>query len=238
MNSVLKFIPAAALSLLALAGCGETKAPHDPKPADVKPAGTAPVAPKVDAPAEKKAEAPAEKKVEPAGEKPAEATPGAAPATPAGATVEVKLADSGRTLVVPSIWKQQEPSNRMRMAEFKVPKAANDSDDAEMAIFKMGGGGGFEGNLARWTGSFGGANSLKLKRTLKTAAGVEATIAELEGEYSAMTMEGTAAPKKGYAMMGAVIIVEKGEFYVKFTGPIATIDANKANFNKMIESFK
>ncbi|HYG75269.1 MAG TPA: hypothetical protein VEK08_09730 [Planctomycetota bacterium] len=243
MKPVYMSIPLMALTFLALSGCGgEVKVGENkPKPAEVTTAETA----KKEVPAEKK-EVPAEKKEVPA-EKKAEAPPaetkGEAPAPTtakpaAGGTKQTNLGDSGASISFPATWKEVPPSNRMRLAEFVIPKNPNDPEDAELSIFKMGGGGGADANIARWVNQFGGQEALKSKRTIKTASGVEAIVADLEGEYTAMTMQGTSAPKKGYRMLGAVIMSDKGEFYVKFTGPQATIAQNKEGFEKMIESFK
>jgi len=158
---------------------------------------------------------------------------------PAGETVEVKVgAESKNTVAVPKAWKEEEPNNRMRLLQFKVPKQGEDSEDSELSYFKFPAGGGVDANIKRWSDIMGGSDSLKLKRTLKTASGVEATVAELEGTYTART-QGNPAPKPNSKMLGAIIVVEGvGEIFVRLVGPKATVEANKAAFDKMVESFK
>lgn len=148
--------------------------------------------------------------------------------------------DKRYTMQVPAGWKEEEPSNNMRMLQVRIPKAANDPDDAELAAFKMGAAGGADANIARWTKQFGGDASLKTKRSLKTGVG-EATIAEIEGDYTAMSFQqgGASEVKKDYKMLGAIIVLDGGgEIYFKFTGPLNTIEKAKAAFDKMMQSLK
>jgi hypothetical protein len=86
------------------------------------------------------------------------------------------------TMQVPANWKEEEPSNNMRMLQVRVPKMKDDPEDAEISAFKMGAAGGVDANIARWTKQFGGEASLKKKRMVKTGVG-EATVAEIEGDY-------------------------------------------------------
>ena len=215
-----------AVAILFLtSGCG------DSKPA-VKTGKEAPVS-------TAKSDAKAEPAPKPAGT-PEEKKPGeaAVSTTAAGETATVQLGDSGRSITVPKSWKQQEPESKMRMAEFKVPKAEGDAEDGDLSIFRMFGGGGTDANIDRWASQMGGKDSLKSKRNMKTAAGQEAIVVDLEGTYTAMTFKGTGTPQAGYKMLGAVIITDKGEFYIKVAGPKNTIDANKKAFDAMVESFK
>ncbi len=143
------------------------------------------------------------------------------------------------TLVLPETWKSTVPETGMRALEVAVPKTGDDKEDAEITVFMFPSGGGLAGNLPRWTGQFGGAESLKAQRKIKTAGGIEADIAELEGPYKGMNKDGPmTTAKEGFKMLGAVIVTDAGEFYIKLIGPKATVDAAKAAFDKAIESFK
>lgn len=148
--------------------------------------------------------------------------------------------DKRFTMQVPANWKEEEPSNNMRMLQVRVPKMKDDPEDAEISAFKMGAAGGVDANIARWTKQFGGEASLKKKRQLKTGVG-EATIAELEGDYTAMNFAagGASEVKKDYKMLGAIITLDGGaEIYFKFTGPFNTIEKAKDAFDKVLESLK
>ncbi|MEI6236540.1 MAG: hypothetical protein WCT04_26075 [Planctomycetota bacterium] len=143
------------------------------------------------------------------------------------------------TVVMPETWKSTIPESGMRQMEVTVPKAGDDKEDGEISVFMFPSGGGLAGNLPRWTGSFGGQDSLKSQYKVKTAGGVEADIAVLEGPYKGMSKDGPmTTAKENFKMLGAVIITDKGEFYFKLIGPKATVEASKAAFDKAIESFK
>ncbi|HYF52164.1 MAG TPA: hypothetical protein VEJ63_22345 [Planctomycetota bacterium] len=157
-------------------------------------------------------------------------------AAPSGETQ--KLAVGDRAVLVPAGWKKGEPLNRMRAAQFSIPKAGDDKDDGELVVFTLGG--GLEANLKRWAGQMGGDKSQVNRRTVKTAGGDEATIVEYEGSYAPMNpMTGaTEAPQEGYKMLGAYIIAGGKEYQFKLTGKAATVNAAKAGFERMVESFK
>ena len=46
----------------------------------------------------------------------------------------------GLKSAAPGAWVEESPSNRMRLAQFKLPKAKDDANDAELIIFKNAGG--------------------------------------------------------------------------------------------------
>jgi hypothetical protein len=150
---------------------------------------------------------------------------------------EKTVALGDKSVVPPEGWKFSEPSNRMRLAQAAIPKAEGDSEGGELTVFSLGG--SVDANLERWVGQFGGKEALKDKRSLKTASGKDATIVEIEGTLTAMSPAGgKAEPKEGMKMLGALIVTDAAQFQFKLTGPKKTIDANKAAFEKMIESFK
>ena len=178
---------------------------------------------------------PGEPKEEPKEDKKEDPKPNPPETAPAGDRQTVTAGT--RTLIAPKSWKVETPSSNMRTAQLKIPKAEGDTEDAELAVFKLGG--GVDANVKRWAGQFGGDNSMKSKKTLKTASGDEATVVEYEGTYTAMTMSGTGEPKAGYKMMAAIIPTKDGgEFQIKMPGPAKTIDASKADFERLVESFK
>jgi hypothetical protein len=142
------------------------------------------------------------------------------------------------SMQIPKSWKQGEAAG-MKAFQAKSPKQGDDPEDGELAVFVFPNGGGVDANLKRWTGQMGGDDSLKNKTTVKTASGKDAVVAELEGTYSAMSPAGgKSVPKAGYKMLGAIILTDNGEVYIKLTGPKGSIDAQKAAFDKMIQSFK
>jgi hypothetical protein len=145
--------------------------------------------------------------------------------------------DKKHTITVPAAWKNNEASG-MRAAEITVPKAGEDKEDAEIAIFLLGAGGGTDANINRWAGQFGGADAIKNKKTVKTGGGLEATIVEIEGSYKGMGKNGPMTEaKENFKLLGA-ILNDGGDIFIKLIGPKATVEASKADFDKLVESFK
>lgn len=232
MSKFWSIIPCAVFGAM-LSGCGEAPKPITPGSGTVTP--SAPVA---TGEAKKSEPAPA-----PKDDKKADAEPKkdeVKPAPAVGGSQEIQWGRVAKfTMTVPANWKQQEASG-MRQLQVSIPKIGADAEDGEMVGFIMPGGGGADANIQRWVGQMGGPDSLKGKKNMKTAKGAEAIIAELEGTYSAMSpRDGSPmAPKAGYKMYGAFIATEAGEVYLKLSGPKDTIEAQKAAFEKMVESFK
>src|ERR1700740_822390 len=73
------------------------------------------------------------------------------PAADEAKGTEVDL--DGLKATTPADWKKEEPSNQFRWMQFRIPKAKDDKDDADLAISK-GLGGGADANIARWKMSF------------------------------------------------------------------------------------
>ena len=64
-----------------------------------------------------------------------------------------KAQEPALTFDPPAAWIAVPASSPMRVAQFVLPKAAGDAEDAELAVFYFGGAGGtVEANLERWTG--------------------------------------------------------------------------------------
>ena len=58
---------------------------------------------------------------------------------------------AGLSYTAPTAWQTRAASSSMRVAEFIVPRAAGDAEDAEVIIYFFGGtGGSVEANIDRW----------------------------------------------------------------------------------------
>src|SRR5260370_20623161 len=88
--------------------------------------------------------------------------------TPAGS--EARLDDAKGTEVnldglkatTPANWKKEEPSNKIRWMQFRVPGPKDDKADADLSIAKLDGGGGADANITRWKGQFIPAEGKKI----------------------------------------------------------------------------
>jgi hypothetical protein len=146
------------------------------------------------------------------------------------------------TYSVPDGWRTEQPRSSMRLAQFTLPKAAGDADDATAVIFFFGEGqgGGVDANLERWAGQMGQAGGRPGtvkdgKKTTFTANGHTVTIIDIGGTYTDM-MSGASA-KTGYRMKAAVVETPGGAYFVKLTGPDKTVARWDASFTTFLKSF-
>ncbi len=162
------------------------------------------------------------------------------PATPAAAETQAVLFGKGtaHSLKIPKAWKTEPPANNMRLSQASAPKHPDDEEDAEFTVTKASG--GVEANLARWAKTlFNDEQSLSNRRTLKTASEKEATLADYEGTYTAMSFgPKKAEPKKNFKMLGAIVVAEDGEYFIRLTGPKQTVEKWKSAFEPLVLSFQ
>jgi hypothetical protein len=157
-------------------------------------------------------------------------------AAPAGSAREIVWID-------PPGWQKLPPSSSMRKATYKVPAAAKDSEDGELAIFYFGAGqgGSTEANIQRWISQFPDAKPSDAKRSQRTVGGMSQTIVEVEGTYSSGMPGGppsAATPKGQYRLIGAVVETPAGPYFFKMTGPKKTVEAARGAFFTMLDSVK
>jgi hypothetical protein len=118
----------------------------------------------------------------------------------------------------------------MRVAEFSLPKAAGDAEDASLAVFYFGGQGGtVQANLDRWIGQMtqpDGRASRDVARTTRLSPrGLPITLVDLSGTYVAEVSPGSTERfnKPGFRLRAAVIETKEGPYFVKLTGPEKTV---------------
>lgn len=140
-------------------------------------------------------------------------------------TVEVK---AGRiTLKVPETWKQEDPSNRLRLAQFAIPVIKEEAGRAELTVSQAGG--GIEANVKRWISQFQ-AEGLKQKLT-EGSFGEEGryVFVDLSGTYNAPVGPPIAQqtkPTPGSRMLGVILASESiGTYFLKLTGPDKSVAA-------------
>lgn len=130
----------------------------------------------------------------------------------------------------PTGWVQKPPASRMRLAEFMLPKADGDAEDASLGIFYFGGqGGGVQANLDRWTSQMSQPDGRASKDVAKTSkmdsSGLAVTIVDVPGTYVAETSPGSVERfnKPGFRLRAAVVEGKGGPYFVKLTGPAKTV---------------
>lgn len=170
------------------------------------------------------------------------------PNGPAGFILSIALASAqagGLAYTAPAAWKARPAASAMRVAEFVVPHAAGDSEDAEAIIYYFGGSGGSaDANIDRWIGQVqqpdGSASKDKAKRETRTINGMPVTLVDVSGTYVAELRPGSTERynKPGFRVRAAVVETPRGPYYVKMTGPAKTIAAADADFNALLASLR
>jgi hypothetical protein len=175
----------------------------------------------------------------PAASAPAPTATAPAPAAAAGDNRPAGPTPGEIVWIDPAGWQKVAPSSPMRKATYKVPAAPKDPEDGEMAVFFFRGeGGGTEANIQRWIGQFPDAKPADVKRSQRTAGGLNQTIVEVEGTFSSGMPGGSSSPKTQYRLIGAVVETPAGPYFFKLTGPKKTVGAARDAFYKMLDSVK
>jgi hypothetical protein len=144
----------------------------------------------------------------------------------------------------PSEWTRVPAPSDMRAAQFRIPKASGDADDAEAVLFFFGKGqgGSASDNLDRWyrqmTQPDGKASKDAGVVTIKTVNGLKVTLLDLPGTYQPMPAMGggDATPKPGYRLLAAMIEGDPGPWFFRVVGPDATVKAAKPAFDALLGS--
>ncbi len=154
-----------------------------------------------------------------------------------GTTVEV----AGMKSTTPADWKEEKPSSTMRMGQFKLPKADDDKDDAELALFVFpGGSGSVKDNLARQLAKF--VEEGRKEKVDKTKVGtIEATYQDVTGTYKKrpFPMAEKFEPIKDYRQLYVVFEDKDGkQYYMTLLGPQKTVEKHKKGFEEWLKNFK
>jgi hypothetical protein len=155
----------------------------------------------------------------------------------------VRTQAAGLRFSHPSEWVRVPAPSDMRAAQFRVPKSASDTEDAEAVLFFFGAGqgGGAQENLDRWYGQMAQPDGKSSKDaglvTIKTVKGLKITALDLAGTYKGMPAPGQpAVAKPGYRLLAAAIEGEGGPWFFRIVGPDASVKAAKPAFDALLES--
>ena len=164
----------------------------------------------------------------------ASATSATSSSSAPGATTKLALAWDD-----PPRWKRRPPSSAMRAAEYLVPRAPGDSDDAECLVITFGPtqGGSVDDNVDRWVKQFEGGPAPS--RTTRSAHGMKITRVDVTGTYTPMRMPSAPAapsPHTAYRLAGAIVEAPSGFWFFKVTGPEATVKAAMKELDALVDS--
>jgi hypothetical protein len=149
------------------------------------------------------------------------------------------------TFTAPAAWHTRPPASRMRLAEFVIPKAPGDPEDAEAILYYFGGGGGSaDANVERWIGQMqqpdGRPSASVARRAIRTINGLKMTTVDVSGTYTAEMRPGATEHfnKPAFRLLGAVIETPQGPCFVKMTGPAKTVARAASDFERLLASIK
>jgi len=147
---------------------------------------------------------------------------------------------------VPEGWITEHPSSSMRAAQYKLPKAEGDAEDASLVLyyFGQGQGGSTDANIDRWVNQMpqpdGHPAKERAKSETMTINGLKVTMVDIAGTYSAEMSpgSGTFNSKPGYRLRAAVVETPKGSYYAKLVGPEKTVAQWDQSFTAYVKSFE
>lgn len=158
----------------------------------------------------------------------------------AGQPSELKL--EVITLQVPAGWQRvNPPSVRILDAEFTIPRAEGDEFDGRLTL--MAAGGGLDASISRWSSEFTQEPGLGPKTETLTLGANEVQWIDIRGIYNgpANRAPGSPAiePRPDYRMVAVVVpLTETHAFYIKLTGPKATVTARLDELKDFVRSAK
>lgn len=182
---------------------------------------------------------------------PSAAADGSETAQPAAATERPSPgqtpAQAGQPLTFspPEGWVPSEPSSSMRAAQYRLP-GVDGAGDAELVVYYFGpeSGGSVEANVERWAGQFeqpDGSDSMdRLARSERRVLGMPVHEVALSGTFVAETTPGSGVRVNhpGWRLLAAIVESDHGAYYLKLTGPEATVDAHQAAFRSFVSEIR
>ena len=153
---------------------------------------------------------------------------------------------SSLKFTVPAGWVEEERTSSMRIAQYRLPKATGDAEDASLVLyyFGQGQGGSTAANVERWIGQIqqadGSSTKDKSKEDSLEAHGLKVTAVDVSGTYVGETAPGSGAfhNKPGYRLRAAVVETPKGSYFVKLVGPEKTVAQWNESFLSYLRSFE
>lgn len=141
---------------------------------------------------------------------------------------------------IPRGWIAKPGSSASRVAEFTLPRADGDPEDASVVVYFFGGQGGtIQANLDRWIAQMtqpdGRPSTDVAKTTRFTSRGLDVTLLDVTGTYVAEVAPGSTERhnKPAFRLMAAVVETGEGPYFVKLTGPAKTA----AKWNESVMTF-
>lgn len=146
----------------------------------------------------------------------------------------------------PDGWVTEKPSSAMRAAQYKLPKAEGDSEDASLVLYYFGAtqGGSAQANIDRWISQIqqadGSSSRDKAKTETMTVNGLKVTTIDVTGTYTAEMAPGSGSTHNdaNYRLRAAVIETPKGNYFLKLVGPAKTLGRWEQAYTDYVKSFE
>lgn len=146
----------------------------------------------------------------------------------------------------PDGWVKEPSSSAMRVAQYKLPKAEGDPEDAALVVYFFGAtqGGAVQANIDRWISQVqqpdGSSSKDKAKTETSTVNGLKVTTVDVSGTYTAEMAPGTGSQRNdaNYRMSAAVIETPKGNYFLKLVGPAKTMGRWEQSVTNFVKSFE
>src|SRR5215813_13650001 len=146
----------------------------------------------------------------------------------------------------PDGWATEKTSSSMRVAQYKLPKAEGDKEDASLVLYYFGArqGGTPQANIDRWISQMqqpdGSDSKSKAKTETQTVNGLKVSTVDVTGTYTAEMAPGSGSfhNDDNYRLRAAVIETPKGNYFVKLAGPAKTIAKWDQEYNNYLKSFE
>jgi len=160
-----------------------------------------------------------------------------------GTVVEI----DGLKSLTPANWVAEKPDNKLRVAQLRIPKVGDDTQDAELVIFHFEGqGGGVEANVKRWKDMFfpprgKTIDDVSSVQQLKVGD-VPVTTLDVQGTYkykkAPFVPDSKAELRPGYRMLAVHFGSKNGPYFIRLVGPAATVTQNQKGFDAWLKNFK
>jgi hypothetical protein len=145
----------------------------------------------------------------------------------------------------PASWKAEEPTNKLRYKQFRLPKVGDDKADAEVVIFR-GLGGSAKENVQRWKGQFVPPEGKKIDDVAKVTelkiSGAAATYLDVSGTYLYKARPADpnekAEKRPDYRMLGVHFQGPETVYHVRLVGPAKTVEHYKKGLDEWLKAFK
>jgi hypothetical protein len=141
---------------------------------------------------------------------------------------------------MPEGWISKPLSSKMRLADFVLPKAEGDAEDASLVVTFFGGQGGtVQANFDRWITQMDQPDGRASKDLAKTSVlrthDLTLSIMDLPGTFVAEKAPGSAEHhnKPGFHLRAAVIEGQGGPYFVRLVGPAKTV----AKWDAAVQAF-